>query len=749
MRVFLFTAALALLSIPSFADGVADSGEPEKTERLDSVIVSVSRAGSRTPVTFTMMGKESLRASNPMNSLPMALNLQPSVVSYNDNGTGLGNSAMTIRGSKGSQINVTLNGITLNDAESQEVFWVNIPALHSLISSVQVQRGLGTTASGPGAFGASINMNTASVGPDPFASAEISRGSWNTLMTTVSAGTGLTSSGLYANVAYAKGFTDGYIRNGKVDSQSLFAVLGWLKGNNSLRLTYLMGDQTSGITWNGIDIDQYNKDRRYNDAGEYYDEYGNVHYYDNAVDSYKQHHIQLNYTHSFSDRLTWTTTLNYTRGDGYDEYYKEDKKLNNYGFSYDGGNPKSDIIYRKEMANDFYVANTDLRYDSGSFRLTAGASASKYSGDHFGTVLWAALPGDEFDYSSLGQGNVSTNSWYWNVGDKKDVSVFVRSEKDLADLVTIYADLQYRHVGLDMRGADDDAVDITYQDKWDFFNPRFGAKFYLGERHNAFASYAYGNREPGRGDIKENVKGALSPIRPEKMHDIELGYEYRAPRLTLNANIYFMEYRDMLLETGNLSSSGYAIKENVPQGYRRGLELAAAWNALRWLDIDGNLTLSRNRIKDYVSYVSVDDSKVPAVKAFEYGDTDMLLSPSVTGMARISVAPWKGVVSNSLRSTTLSLDWKYVGHQYIDNSSRKEMEIPAYNVLNLTVSHEFDLGGGKLGLSAYVNNLLNRMYYAYGWRWESYSQAEDALYSGIGVYPQAPANFMFKLSYRF
>jgi iron complex outermembrane receptor protein len=253
---------------------------------------------------------------------------------------------MTVRGSKGSQINVTLNGITLNDAESQEVFWVNIPALSTMISSVQLQRGLGTSAAGSGAFGASINMSTASVGADPFATAEMSAGSFGTFVSTFSAGTGLMKSGLYFNAAYSRGLTDGYIRNAYADVQSAMAVLGWMDERNSLRLTYLMGDQHTGITWEGISPEQYEIDRRYNPAGEYHDQFGNVHYYDNETDNYAQHHLQLNYTRSFADRLTWSTTFNYTRGDGYYENYKAGKSFSKYLMEAPQGYDEGDFITR-------------------------------------------------------------------------------------------------------------------------------------------------------------------------------------------------------------------------------------------------------------------------------------------------------------------------------------------------------------------------------------------------------------------
>ena len=726
MKKIVLSAVLCALSLCAAAQ--------EKTERLDSVVVSASRAGSNTPVSYENVGKEALRKANPMHSLPMALNLLPSVVTYNEGGTGLGNSAMTIRGSKGSQINVTLNGITLNDAESQEVFWVNIPSLSSLISSVQVQRGLGTSANGAGAFGASINMNTAFVSPEPWVSADISAGSYNTFITTVSGSTGRSKKGWYGTAAYSHGSTDGYIRNAFVRSHSAFVTLGWLGKRNSVRLTWLMGKQRSGITWDGIELEQYYKDRRYNGAGEYYDEKGNVYYYDNQTDNYLQHHLQANYTHSFTQGLYLTVTANYTYGNGYDEYYKVNKKLVNYGFPKELG--RSDLIYQKRMENSLLVGQAQVKYTRGRWNASAGVSESGYLGFHNGKVLWAKQLGADYPYAQL--------NWYDNSALKLDFSVFARAEYQPLDWLTAYADLQYRGLDYRLEGTDDDWLEyggaeadkLSYKRDWNFFNPRAGVTAAWGW-HKLYASVALGHREPGRGDIKDNVKGEASPISPERMLDVEAGYAFASGRFSASANLYFMEYWDMLLETGRLSSSGYAIKENVPRAWRRGVELCAGWEPLRWLRLDGNATLSMNQIADYTSYIPYSDYS--GTHAVHYGKTTMLMSPSLIGMARLTLRPWKG--------GQVALDAKYVGKQFLDNSMRSEMAIPAYWLANLSVGHTFTWGGGKqLGITAYVNNLFNRIYYASGWRWESYDASSGRIDTGIGVYPQAPCNFMVKLS---
>ncbi len=750
MRGFFIIAALVALF-----PGIVQGAEPEGTvEKLDSAVVSVSRAGNTTPVTYTMVSRDELRTANPMHSLPMSLALQPSVVSVNEGGTGLGYSKMTVRGIKGSQINVTLNGITLNDAESQEVFWVNIPALSGILSSVQLQRGLGTSASGPGAFGASLNLSTASVGANQYASADFGYGSYDTFTATAAAGTGLTRSGLYFDFAYSRGLTDGYIRNAFADVQSAFAVLGWMNERNSLRLTWLFGDQHTGITWHGIDLSQYEADRRYNPAGEYYDQYGNVRYYDNDTDNYTQHHLQLNYTRLFAERFVWTTTFNWTKGDGYYENYKAGKRFSKYNFIFDE-DPEGDFIVREAMDNHYFVLNSDLRYSSERLSVTAGVNLSRYDGDHIGKVLWNDVLGDDYDYAS--------HKWYLNNGLKQEANAFVRAEWAPLNWMTAYADMQYRGVWLDMSGPEDDQIPLDYSCQWQFLNPRAGISFHWDSRQKAYISAALGHREPGRSDIKENIKNAWVAdqagvadegvsLKPEKMLDLEVGYTYYSDKISASANFYLMEYWDMLLETGRLSNVGYAIKENVDRSWRRGLELAVSWQAVSWMKADANLTLSRNQIKDYTEYVqNIDENWEPTgrVTTMTYGKTTMLMSPSMTGMARLNFTPFCNVCNNSLKTTMLSIGGKYVGRQYLDNTMTGSRSIPAYFTADLSLMHEFDMNCGKLSLGLYVNNLFNNKYYADGWCWKNYMESEGTIVDGIGIYPQAPANYMLKVGWRF
>lgn len=786
MRGFLFL--VSALAVSAGPENVPAAEEAARTEKIDSAVVVATRAGANTPVTYTMVGKDELRKSNPVNSLPMLLNLQPSVVAVNEGGTGLGYSKLTVRGSKGSQINVTLNGITLNDSESQEVFWVNIPSLTSMLSSVQLQRGLGTSANGAGAFGASINMSTSSVSPHPYARAELSYGSYNTFTSAVAAGSGLTRSGIYFDAFYSHNYTDGYIRNAKANVQSAMANLGWMNENNSLKLTYLLGNQHSGITWNGIGLDDYENDRRYNSAGEYYDWVTNadgsyvldsdgyriarsVHYYDNETDNYTQHHLQLNYTHEFAHNIVWSTTLNYTKGDGYYEQYKADKKFKKYDMAAyaPAGVETSDFIIRKMMDNWYTVAKTDLSWKSEKIDLQGGFAWSRYVGGHFGKVLWSKELGDDWtgaDGMTYDKFN-SDYAWYLNHGHKTEYNAYVRGEYRPLECLTLYADLQLRHVGLTMDGVDDEEdMDLAYANNWLFFNPRAGITFHK-DGHKLYLSAAQGHREPGRPDVKAYIEaGKEGNIRPEMMVDVEMGYEWTTPKSVLAVNGYFMEYWDMLLENGRLSDSGYPIKDNVGRAFRRGVEISGAYQPWDVFGFSGNLTVSCNKVKDYVeSYPIADDwgetiwgdDGKPLQREVEFGDVKMLMSPSATAMIELHTNPFASF-SNSLKTTRLSVNAKYVGRQYLDNTQNANRSIPRYAVANLSLTHDFDLSGkadsvfahgGAVNLGFYVNNLFNTMYYADGGASKYIRKSDGEFADYVWIYPQAPINFMFKVGLSF
>ena len=389
--------------------------------------------------------------------------------------------------------------------------------------------------------------------------------------------------------------------------------------------------------------------------------------------------------------------------------------------------------------------------------MTAGINLSRYDGDHIGRVIWNDVLGDGFDYDA--------HEWYLNNGLKHEANAFVRGEVLVGEKLTAFADLQYRGIWLKMSGPEDDGVLLDHEDNWQFFNPRAGLSFRWNPSSRAYLSAALGHREPGRSDIKElildanmaaqaGVSGKGVDIRPEKMLDIELGYEYSTPSLALSANVYLMEYWDMLIETGKLTDVGYAIKENVPRSWRRGVELAAAWRAMTWLELGGNLTLSSNKIKDYTAYYemydNMNDWNYLGQKELFFDSTDILMSPSVVGAAHATFRPFASS-TKSVRSAYLTVNGKYVGKQYYDNTSSDDRSIPAYFTADLSIGYDIPLrkDAGSLGVSFHVNNMFNNMYYADGWVYRAYFQHEDDYYTEAGIYPQAPANYMLKISFRF
>ncbi len=629
-------------------------------QTIDSTVVTATRASARTPVSYSEMGVEQIVSKSPLNSLPMTLSLMPSVVSTNEGGTGLGYSKFRVRGSDPTRTNVTINGIALNDAESQEVFWVNIASVGSMLNSAQLQRGLGTSTVGSGAFGASLNMQTALPGNEPAASVDISAGSFKTSLINASVSTGRLPGGFAFDVKYNYGTTDGYIRNAWVDLNSMLASASWSNPNNLLKFNFLHGSQHSGITWEGISAEQMARDRRYNPAGEYVDSEGNIKYYDNDSDNYLQNHYQLIHVGRLSDRLTLSTTLNYTDGEGYYEAYK-DKKV--------------DYINRKSSAADNFAGATNLKYRDSRTEAIFNLAYSRYYGHHFGEVIWRA---GQVDYGP-------EDPWYDNNSVKGDFSTFLRFERKMLDRLNVYADLQFRNIKYDMKGPDDDGTRLDSTYVWNFLNPKAGASFDFGRGGTAYASVAVGHKEPSRADLKDAVANGTR-VYPEMMADFEVGYRYSSQRLSASANIYMMEYDNQLVTTGRFTPSGYLIKENVKRSYRRGIELVAAYQPAQWVRLDANATFSTNKIK------------------IDGGLKDLALSPAAiaSGVATFTVA----------RRLELATIVKFVGKQYIDNTGSETKTLPHYTVVSQSASFSFNK---NIKIAIFVDNLLNKMYVADAW----------------------------------
>ena len=654
----MFIAAAVLL--PLLCVGQNDPQNDFTQQSIDSTVVTATRASVRTPVSYSEMSAQRIESTSPINSLPMTLSLMPSVVSTNEGGTGLGYSKFRVRGSDPTRTNVTINGIALNDAESQEVFWVNIASVGSMLNSAQLQRGVGTSTVGSGAFGASLNMQTALPGSEPAASVDLSYGSYRTSLVNTSVSTGRMPAGFAFDFKYNYGKTDGYIRNAWVDLNSMLASASWSNGSNLLKFNFLHGMQHSGITWEGISAEQMAKDRRYNPAGEYVDSKGNICYYDNDSDNYRQNHYQLIHVGTLGDRFTLSTTLNYTGGSGYYEAYK-DKKV--------------DYINRKSSTADNFAGVTNLRYRDAKNEAVFNLAYSRYYGYHFGEVIWRQ---GQIDYGP-------EEPWYENKSVKSDLSAFARLERRMWERLNAYVDLQFRRVDYTMEGPDDDGTKLDSHYLWLFFNPKAGASYDFGKGGIVYASVAIGHKEPSRADLKDAVANTTK-VYPEMMADYEVGYRFSSPKFSASANIYLMEYDNQLVTTGRFTSTGYLIKENVKSSYRRGIELVAAYQPASWFRLDANATFSINKIK------------------IDGGLKDLALSPAVisSGVATFMIA----------NRIELATTVKFVGKQYIDNTGSEAKTLPHYAVVGQSASFSFTK---NVKLSIFVDNLFDKKYVADAW----------------------------------
>lgn len=708
---FLLLYSIVSASMPHAAilrASVISEVPPETMDlELDSIVVLASRAGARSPLAFSQMDRTELQALNPISSLPMMLSLQPSVVSTNEGGTGLGYSKIRVRGSDPTRMNVTINGICYNDAESQQVFWVNLPSITSMINSAQLQRGAGQSSAGVGAFGSSLNLQTAVPEADPYASVDVSGGSFSTGIFTVSTGTGRSEKGYSLDAVYSVSTTEGYIRNAYSRLQSFMLTAGRITAQSSTKLICLYGKQHTGITWQGISAEQMEADRRYNPAGEFTAEDGTIGYYDNETDNYRQLHLQAIHTRLFSDCLQGSATLHYTRGSGYYENYLEDWDLRDFGAQ--AASPLiSDLVKRSQMRNDYYAANVNLRLHQDTYTLRYGATFSIYDGDQFGNVIWTG-----FDAAPESTHILDPDAHYYdNSSLKSDFSTFLRWESALNDeRLFLSADVQYRGVSHSIYGPDEDWVMLDADNRYDFLNGNVGITVATGEKGNLYASAALAHKEPCRSDIKNAIE-TEEAVGAERLADFETGYRYNSERLAFCANIYCMEYKDQLVETGKISSSGYMIKSNIPKSYRRGLELTAKASVSKKLTLEANSTFSTN-------IIVFENGTEAAYK------TDLMLSPKYVGGFS---ATWRPA-----GRLTFVLSDKVVGSQYFDNVSSLEHKLSAYSVASASAEYSFD----KLKLSIFADNLLNREYVADAWSYGDY----------CGYYPQAPINAMIRISY--
>ena len=719
--------------------------KPDSTViNLKSVEVTANRAGARTPMAFTNMAGRDIDEANDGRDLPYIIQSTPSVVVTGDAGGGIGYTGIRVRGTDPSRINVTANGVPINDSESSRVYWVNMPDLSSSLRDIQIQRGAGTSTNGAGAFGASINMITDAPSIDPASEVTVSYGSYNSNRQTVKVGSGLFGDAWSVDARVSHIGSDGYIDRASSRLWSYMGQLAYMGSSTTVRLLAFGGKERTYMAWDYASKEDMAKyGRRYNPCGRYTTAEGETAFYPDQYDNFAQHHLQLHASQVLTPTLRLSAALHYTAGDGFYEQYKTSRTLKEYGLApfYDAeGNKvkKSDLVRRKFIDNDFGGGLFNLNYTGNRVNAVIGGALNKHRGNHFGQIMWVR--------NYMGAIN-PLQEYYSNVGRKWDGNIFGRADVSLFQSLTTYVDLQYRHVNYSIHGVSDNfdyntdaaaLLDITR--RYNFFNPKAGLTYTRGAQR-AYISWSVAHKEPVRDNFTDADPGHYPT--PERLFDYEAGWSIEKKLYSLSAGLYFMDYRDQLVLTGELSDTGNPVSANVPRSYRAGIELQGTLRPLTWLDWSVNATLSRNRIKDFAEYIYEDEWTNPIV--INHGDTPIAFSPSVIANNAFNL---------HFGDFTTTLSTRYVSSQYMNNAASEEAKLDAYCVTDLGVGYTWrNIRGVKaLRVGATVYNLFNAMYFNNGYAAAGYTVGKDGkpdIYRYAGFAAQAPLNAMATVSMQF
>lgn len=742
----LCAAALQAAATPGAAENRGKDAAAVDSLGIDlrEVEVVANRASSKSPIAFTNVLKSDIEKGNTGRDIPYLLGMTPSVVSASDAGAGIGYTSMRVRGSDASRINVTANGIPINDAESHRVYWVNMPDLASSVRDIQVQRGVGTSTNGAGAFGASINMVTDAPAQDPYAELSASYGSYNSNKQTLRVGTGLLGDRWSADVRISHVGSDGYIDRAFSKLWSYFGQVAYNHGGTSVRLIAFGGKEQTYMAWDYASKEEMEKyGRRYNPCGKYTADDGSTAFYKDQTDNFTQHHFQLILSQRLSDKWHLSAALHYTDDNGYYRQYKTDRALEEYGlepFALPDGTTvtESDLVRLKYNRNHFGGGLATFRFRSGRLDASFGGAANQFQGNHFGQVDWVRNYVGPID---------PLQEYYRNRGEKFDANIFARANYDFGAGFSAYADLQYRHIHYTISGISDNfdwntgaMALLDVDQRYDFFNPKIGLSWARGG-HRAYASWSVAHKEPVRDNFTDGDPGRYPSA--ERLFDYEAGYSYDRALFSVGVNFYYMDYKDQLVTTGQLSDTGNALSVNVPRSYRLGVELQGALRPVRWFDWQINATLSRNRIKNFVEYIYEDEWKNPIT--IDRGDTPIAFSPSFT-------------LNNSFNFKAAGFDGSLVSHyvskQYLNNAGSEETVLDPYFVTDLHAGYTFRRIPGikslRLGIAVY--NLFSEKYYANGYSGAGYKVAPDGtkeIYRYAGYAAQAPINAMGMVTINF
>ncbi|NNK61098.1 MAG: TonB-dependent receptor [Flavobacteriaceae bacterium] len=716
------------LAISLFGIAQEKLQDSTKVETLDEVLIKAIRVNADSPITHSNVKKEQLEKRNLGQDLPILLNFLPSVVTTSDAGAGVGYTGIRVRGVSAQSTNITINGIPYNDAESLGTFWVDLPDFSSSVESLQLQRGVGTSTNGSGAFGASVNILTDAVSED--ASAELSNafGSFATRKHTLKFSTGKLNEKFEISGRLSQIKSDGYIDRAEADLKSYFLQGSYVKNNTLIKALVFGGHEVTYQAWNGIDAQTLGIDRTFNPSGMYTDDEGTIRFYDNEVDNYKQDHYQLHWNQRIDNNWSTNLGLNYTYGRGYFEQYKEDEDFADYNFEEIsiGGETinTTDLIRRRWLDNDFYVVNASANYKNDKFNAFFGASLSDYDGDHFGEVIWA-------EYASQSE---IRDRYYEGNGEKSDVSVFAKSTYEMNDRLSLFGDLQMRFVDYKTSGLTSDQVNLLVDENYNFFNPKAGITYKLNSKNNLYFSYARANREPSRSDFESNPE-----IKPEQLNDFELGWRHESKTFRLNANAYYMLYNEQLVLTGALDDVGTPIRTNSGESYRLGLELEAAIQLSKTFSVQPNMTISSNKNKETI--LSRDGALV------NLGKTNISFSPEFIAANAFTYQP-----SRNVQVTLLS---KFVGEQFMGNSDSEVSRLDSYFVNDLSFNYTLNTKAffKSITFSGLINNIFNEKYVSNGYYFtydDDFSQpGVITTIEGAGYYPQATTNFLAGISLKF
>ena len=705
-RKQLIISSFLLFSLATLAQ--EKNKDTTQVNQLDEVLVSAIRVTSKTPVSFSNLSKKEIQNRNLGQDIPILMNYMPSVVTTSDAGNGVGYTGIRVRGSDATRVNVTINGIPYNDSESHGTFWVNMPDFASSLQSVQLQRGVGTSTNGSGAFGASLNMLTDSYSEK--ASGEISNsfGSFNTRKNTVKLSTGLLNDHFEIAGRVSNLQSDGYIDRASSDLKSYFLQGTYVGKTTLIKALAFGGNEKTYQSWNGIDGETLLTNRTFNSAGIYTDELGQTRFYDNETDNYQQDHYQLHWNEKLSTNWNTNLAFHYTKGKGYYENYKEDGEVANYGLSLISGTTinssaisTTDLIRQKWLDNDFYGTTFSANYQSNKLDFIFGGSYNKYEGNHFGKVIWARYAGP----SELG------DRYYDDTATKIEATAFAKANYQVDEKWSLFGDLQIRNVHYQANAYETGLVNDTFS----FFNPKAGLNYTVNSKNNLYFSYARANREPNRTDYESGN------IKPEKLNDFELGWRYLSDKMQLNTNFYYMAYQDQLILTGTLDDVGNPIRSNSEKSYRLGVEVDAAIVLSSTFSLRPNLTVSRNKNIDL------------AVSGQNYGTKDISYSPSVIAGNSLIYKP----------TESLQIIWlqKYVGQQYMNNIELPEAKLADYFINDLNISYEIKPKSvfKSIIFKGLVNNILDKKYISNGYMWDIYPY----------YYPQAGTNILAGITLKF